>query len=305
VVDFDLANFHVLLSKIVPSLKEGGNNGLNNRGRHEEAIYEGTISGLSSGVAGGFLFTLNRGGRSVTVTTDANTVIFNADASPSPTLANGKRVHVRGKFDAAAHNIAASSIKIQPAQGVDRPEVKGAPSGINAGAGTFDVTVTRARGVVPVNTVIHVVTTPNTIFRGDSGVLLSASDFFAALATATEVEVEGTFNAGTNTLTAVRAKLENEDEHAGEQAEVKGAPVSVNSGAGTFSVNPVTEFEGFAYSGTGGVSIATNGATTFRSANGETMTKSAFFTALATAASVKVEGSFASGVLTAANARLQ
>jgi hypothetical protein len=152
--------------------------------------------------------------------------------------------------------------------------------------------------------VVHVVTTTNTVFRGDSGVLLNATDFFAQLATATSVEAEGTFNSSTNTLTAVRAKLENEGQNGGEQAEVKGTPTNLNAGAGTFTVNPVTEFEGFAYSGTGGVNIATTESTVFRTINGDTLTKADFFTALMLTTSVKVEGTFSGGTLTATSARI-
>lgn len=304
VVDFDLANFKIQLGKIAPSLKDGGKNGLDDKNRHEEEIYEGTISGLS-GTAPNFTFTLTRGSRSVTVTTDLNTVIFNANASPSPTPANGKRVHVSGKLDKTANSIAASSIKIQSDQDVDRPEVRGAVSNINAGAGTFDITVTKARGFVPANTVVHVATTPNTIFRGDSGVLLNSTDFFAALASATAADAEGTFDSSTNTLTAVRAKLENEGHNGGEQAEIKGTPTNVNAVAGTFLANPLTEFEGFAYSGTGGVNVATTGSTTFRASNGASLSKANFFSALTLATSVKVEGTYSGGALTATSARIQ
>jgi hypothetical protein len=305
VVDFDLANFRILLGKIVPSLKEGGKTGLNDKNRHEEEIYEGTVSGLS-GTAPNFTFTLTRGNRSVTVTTDVNTVIFNANSAPSPTLANGKRVHVTGKFDTTTSTLAATSIKIQSDQQAEHPELKGTASNINSAAGTFDVTVSKTHGLVPKNAVVHIVTTTDTVFRGGSGVLMTSTDFFAALTAGANVEAEGTFDANTSTLTATRVKLddENEGEHGGHQAEVKGAPTSVNSGAGTFTVNPVTEFDGFTFGGSGGVNIATTGSTAFRATDGSTLSTADFWTALMLATSVKVEGTFAAGTITATSVRI-
>lgn len=306
VVDFDLANFKVQLGRIVPSLKEGGKTGLGDRNRHEEQEYEGDISGLS-GAAPNFTFTLKRGGRSVVVTTNTDTVLFNANQAPSPTLANGKHVHVRGTFDTAANTLVANSVRIQSAQESNHPEIKGAPSNVNAAGSTFDVTVTRAHGLVPSKTTIHVITDTNSVLRGDSGVLLDAAAFYEQLETAASVEVEGTFDTLSNTLTATRARIEVErhGQHGGEQAEVKGAPTEVNAAAGTFAINPVTEFEGFAYSGTGGVAVATSGTTQYRAKSGETLTKAAFLATLASATSVKVEGTYSNGTLTASSARIQ
>jgi hypothetical protein len=306
VVDFDLANFKVQLGKIVPSLKEGGKTGLGDRNRHEENEYEGDVSALS-GSAPTFTFTLTRGGRSVTVTMTVDTTIFNANQAPSPTLANGKHVHVRGVFDTTANSLVANSIKIQSAQDVNHPEIKGTPSNINATLNTFDVTASKAHGMMPNRTTIHVITNTNTALRGDSGVLLDATTFYTQLATATSVEVEGTYDAPSSTITATRAKVdvEHHGQHGSEQAEVKGTPTTLQAAAGTFAVNPVAEFEGFTYSGTGGVNVTTSGTTQFHTKNGDTLTKTAFFTALANATSVKVDGAYSNGTLAATSARIQ
>jgi hypothetical protein len=62
---------------------------------------------------------------------------------------------------------------------------------------------------VPVRMGVDVITTAATEFYADSGQALVAADFFAALATAEEVEVEGSYDALTNTLIARRARLDN------------------------------------------------------------------------------------------------
>jgi hypothetical protein len=216
VIDFDLANFLLSNGKVRPALKEGAKSGIDDPARHENEEYHGTVSNLS-GIAPNFTFTLTRpGGMTVAVVTSASTTLFNSNAAPDPTLANGKTVEVRGRFNTASHQLTATSIKIEDsAEAEDRPEVRGVPSAIHADAGTFQVSPLKAKGFVPTTTTVNVVTDASTVFRAHNGLSLSAGDFFTRLATATFVEVEGSFDAGTNTLTARHAKLEDESEHDG------------------------------------------------------------------------------------------
>ncbi len=306
VIDFDLANFNIALGKIAPVLKEGGKNGIGDANRHEEEDYEGVVSGLS-GTAPNFTFTLTHSSRSIIVVTDANTTLFNAGASPNPTLANSKLVHVRGKFNASSIQLAAVSVKIHATEDTHHPEVKGAPSAIDATAGTFTVAATKVSGFVPAHTTVNVVTNANTVFRGKSGVTLAEADFFTRLATATSVEVEGTYDSASNTLTAARAKTDDEGQGGGDhshdhEAEAKGT--ATNVATATFTLNPVDEFEGFSFGG-GSLNVATTNSTTYKRKNGESLTSTAFFAALATATSVQVEGTFADGMLTATKAQLK
>jgi hypothetical protein len=53
---------------------------------------------------------------------------------------------------------------------------------------------------------VNVVTSSSTVFRGDKGATLTSADFYAALATTPSVNVEGTYDAATNTLTATKAR---------------------------------------------------------------------------------------------------
>jgi hypothetical protein len=305
VIDFDLANFSIALGKIVPSLKDGQSGGLNDPARHEEGEYEGTVSALS-GTSPNFTFTLTRGNQTTTVATDSSTVVFNAGASPNPTLANGKRVHIRGKFNATNDRLLAASIKIQANGDVDRPEAKGTPSAIDATNGTFKVTLTRASDFMPSQTTINVTTNVNTVFRGVTGVILSSTDFFTRLANSTTVEVEGSYNVTTNTITATLVKLEDEGNNGGgghdHEAEARGT--ATNIGTSTFTMNPVSEFEGFNYTG-GGLPVTTTGTTAFKSKTGATLTSTAFFTALHTNTTVKVTGTFTNGTLAALKAELK
>ena len=54
---------------------------------------------------------------------------------------------------------------------------------------------------------VHVATTDKTVFKDAQGHTISNADFFAALATTHEVRVEGTYDAATNTISALVAQL--------------------------------------------------------------------------------------------------
>jgi hypothetical protein len=144
-------------------------------------------------------------GMAVTVVTNANSEI-ESDSTSGSALASGQRVEVEGTFDPSADRLIAKEIE---GDEDDLPEVQGPPSAVNAGAGAFVVTAAGAEDFVPVRMGVSVVTTTATEFHADSGQALLAADFFAALATAEEVEVEGSYDALSNTVIARRAKLDN------------------------------------------------------------------------------------------------
>lgn len=209
VVDFDLANFKLQGGKLIPALLEGERATLGQRSRHESEDYEGTISGLA-GAAGSQTFIMSYGARTLTVSTNADTVVYRPGSTNAPALANGLRVEVRGTYDPTADTLLATSIKIEDgaSSNDDEDEAKGAPSNIDATAGTFSLTIGRAEGFVPDRTVVGVVTTAGTAFRGERGAVFTKADFFAKLATQPYVEAEGTYDPATGILTAKNVKLE-------------------------------------------------------------------------------------------------
>ncbi len=304
VCDFVLSSWKDVAGKITDcEVKDGPGEGLGNGERHDQDDWEGTISGLE-GVAPNFTFTLRaRGGCTLTVTTDSNTAVFNANGDPNPQLANGKRVEVRGKFDPGNRSVVATAVKIRNGEDHEDPhEVKGLAKEVAPEAGTFDVQLGEAEGFTPVADFVHVTTSTSTRFFAHGGVLLTKQAFFEALAGGKRVEAEGTWSAETNTLVAVKAKIEDEEEHHG--AEVKGAPSAIDALAGTFSVT-IDEWEGFSSSRGTVVPIVTNGDTDYRNGDGQEITKEQFFVLLATAERVKVEGRYLEGVITAKRARIR
>ncbi len=202
VIDFDLAHFIVKNSKVLPALKEGGEDGLHDPARHNSAPYHGAVSNLT-GTAPVLTFTLTRpDGTSVTVTTSASTALFGKLA-----LANGGRVEAWGTYDAATQTLVATQLEVEDPNAVHAPRVAGAVTNIDATAGTFTLSTQKACGMLPPKTTVNVVTNASTVYHSDSGSTLTQSDFFTALATTPSVMVEGAYDTATNTFTATVANI--------------------------------------------------------------------------------------------------
>lgn len=200
VVDFNLAKFVVKASGVLPALAEGVGDGLNFPHRHESGEYRGTISGLS-GTAPDLTFTLTTGtGQVVTVTTSASTALYGA------TLTDGVTVSIDGTVDATTGVLAATRVGVcgtgGPSADARMPNAGGTASNPDATAGTFTLTLERARCLTPDATTISVVTNASTVFRADDGSTTDSATFFTTLATTPNVRVEGSFDEATNTLTA-------------------------------------------------------------------------------------------------------
>jgi hypothetical protein len=307
VCDFVLASWTENGTKIENCLVDDAPaSGLDDGDRHDEDEFKGAISGLS-GSSPNFTFRLNfPGGRSVPVATDSSTAIFNNNGSPSPQLANGKRVEVRGVWNPALQAVLARSVKIknQGENDDDDPhEVKGVAVDVNAEAGTFDVELGFAEGFFPTEMFVHVTTSEATRYFSNGGLLITRAQFFEALSLGgLRVEAEGVWNSGTNTLAAVKVKLEDEDDEL--EAEAKGAPNTINAEAGTFRIQ-LREWEGFSSHVGAQINVVTHAGTHFRDIEGENITKEAFFAQLATAQEVKAEGRFQDGTITASQVRIR
>ena len=305
VVDFDLANFKIVGGKVTPALKEGDKSGIGDKGRHEEEDVEGVVSELS-GTSPTLTFNIGK----VSVTTSASTTIFNADASPNPAIVNGSSVEVKGKINLAGNAFEAASIKIGKVEGDGdgkRSGAQGVPSNVDAAKMTFTLTAEKTKEFQPTKTTINIATSATTSFRGGSGVVLTVADFYSRLATAKKVEVEGSYDASKNTLTAKRARIDDEGGNGGgtgggdgmgHEAEAKGTVTSPTVADGKFILNPVTEFDGFSLIGTT-LPVATNSQTKFEDANGKSTTQANFFEKLTGDTKVNINGVYASGVLTA------
>lgn len=312
VIDFDLAKWNEVAGKVVPVLSESDDSGIDNHDRHNDEDQHGTVSNLT-GVAPNYVFNLNLERSQVFVVhTDSSTVIFNSSKATNPTLTNGKRIEVRGKFISGQGFFLASSIKIEDSDDHDSAELKGTTGNVVESAGTFDVTVVRADRFVPGGSLVHVVTSDATVFRSHSGVTMTKVDFFAAIATATLVEVEGTFDSGTNTLTAARCKLEDDHDGGGgggggdgsHEAEAKGSTSQLDASAGTFSLS-LAEWEGFSSTLGKVIQVTTSTQTVFKSKQGDVVSKEIFFAQVAITGKSEIKGTYQNGVLSAIRCKVE
>jgi len=322
VVDFDLSKWSTVgqdpptaIDPTTSGVHVGNGNGLGDMTRHEREDYEGTVSQLS-GTAPSLTFTLTMEHGSVTVTTDANTAVYNSDNTPNPQIANGEMVTVRGVFNVTTSTLAAAEVKIHRGSMANEHGVAGVTDAPNAARGTFTIMPHDADFLpnADYGGMVSVVTDANTVFRAESGLVLTSAQFFARLAEGSQkVEAEGTFDAGRGVLSARLVKIEQIENHGGgggggdhsHDAEAKGTAVNANAANGTFTINPMTEWEGFMGMG-GSVNVATNSSTVFKNLSDQTISAADFFAAIAGGTShVQVEGSFSAGVITATKVELK
>src|SRR5262249_35691395 len=150
--------------------------------------------------------------------------------------------------------------------------------------------------LVPPQTTMNVVTNDATVFFSETGVKLTATEFFARLGTAHEVAAAGAFDAGTNTLTAAYVKLPSEGAPptAPHLAAVSGVTSNVNATAGTFTLGSLAGWEGFVPSGAT-LNVVTTGDTTFLNASQQPVAAADFFGSLADGAKVRVIGTLSGG----------
>ena len=311
VIDFDLPNFVLANGAVTPKVKRGDDSTLSDKSRHHDEDYHGTITGLT-GTAPVQSFTLTSGAWKTEVSVDATTVVFYEKSQSSPALANNLFVEVNGTFDTVTGVLKATKIKIEDksaggqTNGRGIPEVKGLVTSPSTATRSFTIAITESDDFVPTQSTVNVVVTDTTVFRAHRGVLLTEAEYFATLGAASIAEVKGTYNAATNTLTAtlVKSESESDGDDDSNEAEAKGKAALIDATAGTFVLNPVSEYEGFV-PGLTPLSVVVAAGAQFEDGRGDDTNRATFFAGLASANRVTVKGSYAAGVFTAVELRLK
>lgn len=298
-IDFDLKNWDITAGVITPVLNKHDGTGLDDPTRHEKFEFHGVVSSLS-GTAPIQSFTINlKSGGTITVTTDDTTSII-ADGAAT-TLANGQKVEVWGAFDPTTSTIAAKIIRSE-SEFEDEAKAVGAASNGNVSSHTFSLAVSYSRGFAPQGDSIFVVTNGTTKYRGRHGVTMTEADFYLALTAAganAVVEAEGTYDSGTNTLTAKCVSFENEAEFGDDEA--KGSTSNPDGVALSFDV-AVTESEGFDAPST--LNVVASADAKYKDGSTD-ITATQFFTLLASASkNVEIKGSYTGGVFTATRIKI-
>jgi hypothetical protein len=311
IIDFDLPHFVLANGEVTPKVKRGDDSTLSDKSRHHDEDYHGTISGLS-GTAPVQSFTLSNGVWKTEVSVDATTVVFYEKSQSSPALSNNLFVEVNGVFDSVTGVLKATKIKIEDkssggqSNGRGIPEVKGLVSAPSTATRSFTIAVSESDDFVPTQSTVNVVVTDTTVFRAHRGVLLTEAEYFAGLGVTSIAEVKGSYNAATNTLTAtlVKSESESESDDDSNEAEAKGKAISIDAAAGTFTLSPISEYEGF-FPGASTLNVVVAAGAEFEDNRGKDTDRATFFSGLSSASRVTVKGSFAGGVFTAVELRLK
>ncbi len=141
-----------------------------------------------------------------------NITYFPLTTTTTPTLANGSVVDVTGTLDTTTQNLVATQVEVLPATGSTATKMQqafGTASTLNATAGTFTLTAVRTGGFTPSQVTVNIVTTATTTYLSDAGATLAEADFFTALTTTPIANVQGTYDATSNTLTANTIRIDN------------------------------------------------------------------------------------------------
>ncbi|MCG9894059.1 MAG: DUF5666 domain-containing protein [Fimbriimonadaceae bacterium] len=289
IADFALSSWTLSGGLVTPVVTRHNGQGLDDLNRHEADDIEGIISNLS-GSAPNQMFRVN----GVDVMTDSMTVLQDLTA-----LSNGTRVEVYGVFDVLLGAFKAVKIEKDDGPGTGgEAKVKGPASSADEAAGTLKIRPDLVRAMIPSASPVKVVATTSTVYEDDNGAIITKAQFFSGLAAAgasAEAEAEGTYDSASNTLTARKLELENEDE--GLEQEAKGSLVSSDVAVGTVVIQ-VSESFGFTLPADGKVTLKTKESTTYKNASGDSVTKAQFFALLTAGAKVKGNGAYASGTLT-------
>ncbi len=202
VVDFDLAAFQLVGGKLQPSIHQGDNSHFGPKQKFAEL--HGTVTNLTSS---GFDLTL-RNGHIVHVALTPDTVVFGEHGGQSMTLANGQQVEVRGTVDTTSHVVTADRIIVDndsdSDNGMHFVGARGTVGTVDTTHSSFQLTLQDADHFAPNSGTITVVTDAHTVFH--RGHHHSAS--FADISTGETVEVVGTLDLSTMTLTAKRVEIQ-------------------------------------------------------------------------------------------------
>ena len=189
VVDFKLAGFRLVGGVLRPAISAGGGGA-----KSCLAHLDGTVSNFAAGKG----FDLSgQGGRALHVILTPTTTVVSGQAGSAATPANGQSVRVEGTLDAAVKTVTAASVVLNDYATAKPERAEGTVAG-GGKAGRFVLTVQRADGLLPTGGTITVQTSSATVFGKGKRQAAALAD----LAPGATADVQGSFEAATQTLTA-------------------------------------------------------------------------------------------------------
>lgn len=150
---------------------------------------------------------------------------------------------------------------------------------------------------------VNIATTGSTTYCSGHGQTIDRATFFKALGSTKEVEVIGTYDSSTNTLTAARARIEDRGGESDNGVEARGTFSNGNLPALTFTLT-LQSWEGF--SGSSGQAMPITATTAeFKNAAQVTVSAADFYAlAAAPGARVKVEGDLKESAIVARECKI-
>jgi len=193
-VDFKLAEFQLIGGVLRPSIGCVSGMGPHPGGQHT-AHLQGTITAVT-GTTG---FTLQGDhGRTTTIALTSTTTITSGQTGALFTPAVGQSVIVEGTYDPSTATLTATSVTLDDFTTIRHAGGTGAVASVDSAAARFVLTLQRGEGITPKGGTITVATDANTRFMIGHHQQGSLSD----VTVGAKVEVNGTFDTTTQTLTA-------------------------------------------------------------------------------------------------------
>ena len=220
-------------------------------------------------------------------------------------------IALASEIAAASAALASTPIPVPPAQ------VVGAVVRPDEAAGTFSVKLKEVGGIVPTQGIVTVQVLPSAVYRGVGGMTLDRTGFFKEAGKAgnmVSVRAEGDYETATGAFKASRLVLVPSVAASVPPVHtviVQGVPAKASVKNGSLQVANLTEWENIAASdGKNPVQIVLTAQTELRNETKEFIARENFFKAIDSpdeknGLNVRVEGTYASGILTATHIELR
>lgn len=289
VLDFDLSQWKDDGGKLVGVVTTSMGAGLEAADRNGPVVEEGQVTTLKGDVPQQTFLLKDGKSTEIQVQTTAATALVGLAGSGSPVLTKGENVEVAGVFDTNTRRLTASSIRLVNPKAPVVSQLEGVASAIDPKTGSWKVTPSETRGLLPGGIAVPVTLAADARFTGPSGLMLTKDEFLKGLSAdkSVAVFVSGSYDSGKNLFTVGDAMLENRD--SSPAVKVAGLVSNPKTDALTFGLT-VTDYEGlFTKPGAAEV-VSVTPSTTFADQGGKALTTDQFFGALAAPSTAQVSG---------------
>lgn len=289
VLDFDLSQWKDDGGKLVGVVTTSMGAGLEAADRNGSVVEDGVVNTLKGEVPQQTFILKNGDSSQIQIQTTSATALVGLAGAGDPVLTKGQNVEVSGSFDTNTRRLTASSIRLVDPKAPAVSQLQGTVSAIDPKTGSWKVTPSETRGLLPQGISVPVTLATDARFTGPSGLTLTKESFLKGLSAGKSVYVlvSGSYDSAKGLFTVGDARLENQDTQ--PAVKVAGLVSNPKTDSLTFGLT-VTDYEGlFTKPGAAEV-VSVTPTTTFADQAGKTLTTDQFFGALAVPSSAQVDG---------------